>query len=232
MILETNLISKPSDGRAREPAHVRDNAPVARCDAGSGPTLDALAAALPAEYEGHWIAELVRSFGRARGRTDPAQVADYWQEALVTATKALRKTDGDTSAGFRKAFVKRAVRSRLTDLNRWGDRRAGVVTSAEDLPRDEEDDGAQRLIEERFADSAFDALPRQLASDVRIALYLLLPPERRLWRAFRETNGSSREMAAWLGISHMTVQRRLRPALLAAFERAYRLVRTMRQKAA
>jgi len=207
MLEETDLVSKPSD-------------------------VYAYARELPAEYEGQWIAELVRSFAGARGLADPVTLADYWQEAVIAATDALtlaaRKPEVPSVA-----LVKRAVRSRLTDLNRRIDRRAGVVGSTEDLPREEDDDGSLRLVEERFEDSAFDRLPRRLTSDIGLALVLLGARERRTWEAFRATSGSSREIAAWLGdVSHMTVQRRLLPNLLTAFRRAYGLVRTIRLKAA
>lgn len=193
---------------------------------------DACARELPAEYEGHWIAELVRSFALARGQGEASPVDDYWQEALVAATEALREADArGADANTRTAFVKTAVRSRLTDLNRRLDRRAGVVTSAEDLPRDEEDDGDEHLIEERFEDSAFQRLPRRLTSDIGLALMLLDAKCRRTWRAFRDTNGSSREIAAYLGdTSYKTVQRTLLPELMAAFESGLRSVRLIRGK--
>jgi len=192
----------------------------------------ACARELPAEYEGHWIAELVRSFALARGQGEASPVEDYWQEALVAATEALREADArGVSSAERTAFVKRAVRSRLTDLNRRLDRRAGVVTSAEDLPRDEEDDGDEHLIEERFEDSAFQRLPRRLTSDIGLALMLLDAKCRRTWRAFRDTNGSSREIAAYLGdVSHFTVQKKALPALFAEFASALRTVRMIRGK--
>lgn len=195
--------------------------------------LDALAAELPAEYEGHWIAELVRSFALARGQGEASPVDDYWQEALVAATEALREADAeDADANRRTAFVKTAVRSRLTDLNRRIDRRAGIVTSAEDLPRDEDDDnGDEHLIEERFEDSAFQRLPRSLTSDIGLALMLLDAKCRRTWRAFRDTDGTSREIAAYLGnCGKSWVHRELLPRFLEEFSACLALVRRIRGK--
>jgi len=196
------------------------------------PELDALAAYLPAEYEGHWIAELVRSFTLAGGRNDAGAFADYWQEALVAATRALEEADEKSVPPERRtAYVKRSVRSRLTDLNRRHDRRAGVVTSAEDQVRDADDDGSLHLIEERFEDSAFARLPRRLTSDIGLALMLLDKRTRRTWRAFRDTNGSSREIAEYLGdVSYVTVQKKTLPALLREFGDALRAVRLIRGK--
>lgn len=57
--------------------------------------LDALAAELPAAFQGHWIADVVRAFGGARAMVSDEELLDYWQEAVVRAMRALTELEDE-----------------------------------------------------------------------------------------------------------------------------------------
>lgn len=189
-----------------------------------------------------WCLELVRSFGGSRGLTgEDDQLRDLFEEALVAAMTALRQADRKRIANTeeRTAFVKRAVTSRLTDINRVSDRRQQLVPMdfAEALRRDEDDDGSQRLIEERFDTSLwsraalFSQKQKRRVSSFDLALKLTLlhrPDFARYWKLFRETSGSDRAIAAMLGLDHKTVRDRLRVPFCQRFAAAMSWIEDVR----
>ncbi|MCQ2391537.1 MAG: hypothetical protein MJ240_08930 [Kiritimatiellae bacterium] len=178
--------------------------------------LDALAAQLPPEYEGHWIAEVVRNFGRARGLTEDHQLMDLWQEAVICAMHKI--TEAKTKDVNPISYVKRGVTSRLVDLTR----RPEPETTAE---------------EDVLVAVAEGSMGRQDSrrDDFQAALALVLEPEgvanprfRRYWAAFCATNGSDRAVAQAMGISRHAAQTQYAMPFRTCFKAAYLLVKRLR----
>ena len=178
--------------------------------------LDAMAAKLPPEYEGAWIAKLVRSFGGARN-IGGDRLDDLFQIACRAATVAIWKAeakDGDISA-----FVKIAVRHALTDAIRRHDSRSGIEVSAEDAALGDTDDSEVRRIE-LLPQPGYRPSRRRRVDMVRLAALLVSPSAQRYWLAFRRTNGSDAAVAKVLGVSPYIVSARIAPRAHAEFAAA------------
>jgi len=165
--------------------------------------LNALAAQLPSELEGQWIVEVVRSFGKYRGVHCDAALRDSFHEAVAAAIKAARKASAD--GGEVAAYVKQAVRSRLTDLQRKEDYRDARL----------ENDDTKVLMRNPFG-------------DFRTALRLVSPKALRLWRAYRRARGVMSAFAAELGISTYLAETKEFPILKAEFKDAFATVKFLR----
>jgi DNA-directed RNA polymerase specialized sigma24 family protein len=175
--------------------------------------LDAMAAELPPEYHGPWIAKLVRSFGGARNLGGD-MLDDLFQTACLAATAAIGKAEA--KGGDPSAFVKIAVRHALTDAIRRLDSRCGVVVSAEDAMRGEADDPSVRHIEE-LPQPEYRPSRKRRVDLVRLAALLVSPPAQRFWMAFRRTNGSDAAVARRLGTTQYIVAARIAPRAFAEF---------------
>ena len=182
--------------------------------------LDFLAAELPEEYEGPWIVKLVRSFGGARGAGMDV-LEDLFQTACAAAAKAAE--DAARCGGDVTAFVKTAVRSALAKANRRFDAFAAHVDYAEDGPRGEDANPHERLIEQ-FSDAKYRPSRQRKVDAVRLAALLVSPPAQAYWRAFRETDGSDRAVARFLGVGRFFVWSVLAPRARAEFAEALRWV--------
>lgn len=195
--------------------------------------LDALAAKLPAAFQGHWIADVVRAFGGARAMVSDEELLDYWQEAVVRAMRALAELEGRVGVGgeceerVRVAYVKRAVRSLLTDLNRKFDVRSEVVCGQCGVVSEEEDE--VDLVEEAES-SAFELKNRKRIDDFHIALKLVEddPKCRAYWEAYVGTDGSDRAVGKRLGLSHTAVRKYYRFPFFKAFRTAWEMVKVVR----
>lgn len=192
--------------------------------------LDALAAELPAAFQGHWIAEVVRAFGGARAMVSDEELLDYWQEAVVRAMRALTELEGRVGVGdgMRIAYVKRAVRSLLTDLNRKYDVRSEVVSGQCVVSSGEEDEEVD-LVEEAES-SAFELKNRKRIDAFHVALKLVEddPKCRAYWEAYVRTDGSDRAVGKRLGLSHTAVRKYYRLPFFKAFKEAWELVKVVR----
>lgn len=183
--------------------------------------LDALAAQLPPEYEGHWIAEVVRNFGHSNGLQEDHQMMDLWQEAVICASRKIAEAAADGVEPV--SYVKRGVKSRLSDLNRR-------------LERLERQEGADEDALDSAAFAAGKFRPGNRRDDFQSALALVLEPEgvanprfRRYWAAFCATNGSDRAVAQVMGIaSHHTVHTQYAVPFRTCFKAAYLLVKQLR----
>ena len=178
--------------------------------------LDAMAAELPPEYQGPWIAKLVRSFGGARNLGDD-MLDDLFQTACLAATAAM--VEAEAKSGDPCAFVKIAVRHALTDAIRRLDSRCGVVVSAEDAMRGEADDPNVRHVEE-LPQPEYRPSRKRRVDLVRLAALLVSPPAQRFWMAFRRTNGSDAAVARRLGTTQYIVAARIAPRAFAEFAAA------------
>lgn len=178
--------------------------------------LDAMAAELPPEYQGPWIAKLVRSFGGARNLGGD-MLDDLFQTACLAATAAIGKAEA--KGGDPSAFVKIAVRHALTDAIRRLDSRCGVVVSAEDAMRGEADDPNVRHVEE-LPQPEYRPSRKRRVDLVRLAALLVSPPAQRFWMAFRRTNGSDAAVARRLGTTQYIVAARIAPRAFAEFAAA------------
>lgn len=191
--------------------------------------LDALAAELPAAFQGHWIAEVVRAFGGARAMVSDEELLDYWQEATFRAAKALNEVEkrGEGEERMRVAYVKRAVRSLLTDLNRKYDVRAEVVSGQCGVVSGEEDE--VNIVEEAES-SAFELKNRKRIDAFHVALKLVEddPKCRAYWEAYVRTDGSDRAVGKRLGLSHTAVRKYYRLPFFKAFKEAWELVKVVR----
>ena len=167
--------------------------------------LNALAAALPKELEGQWIVEVVRGFGAYRGIHCDAALRDTYQEAVATAIKAAR--EAIAKGGDRVAFVKRAVRARLTDLQRRTDYRDARM----------ENDENKVIVRNPFG-------------DFRSAVRLLSPQAKRIWYAYRKSRGVMSRFAAILGTSDYLAETRFLPILAAEMKDALAFVKCIRGK--
>lgn len=192
--------------------------------------LDALAAELPAAFQGHWIADVVRAFGGARAMVSDEELLDYWQEAVVRAMRALTELEGRVGVGdgMRIAYVKRAVRSLLTDLNRKYDVRSEVVSGQCVVSSGEEDEEVD-LVEEAES-SAFELKNRKRIDAFHVALKLVEddPKCRAYWEAYVRTDGSDRAVGKRLGLSHTAVRKYYRLPFFKAFKEAWELVKVIR----
>lgn len=192
--------------------------------------LDALAAELPAAFQGHWIAEVVRAFGGARAMVSDEELLDYWQEATFRAAKALNEVEkrGEGEERMRVAYVKRAVRSLLTDLNRKYDVRSEVVSGQCVVSSGEEDEEVD-LVEEAES-SAFELKNRKRIDAFHVALKLVEddPKCRAYWEAYVRTDGSDRAVGKRLGLSHTAVRKYYRLPFFKAFKEAWELVKVIR----
>lgn len=192
--------------------------------------LDALAAELPAAFQGHWIADVVRAFGGARAMVSDEELLDYWQEAVVRAMRSLTELDGRVGVedGMRIAYVKRAVRSLLTDLNRKYDVRSEVVSGQCVVSSGEEDEEVD-LVEEAES-SAFELKNRKRIDAFHVALKLVEddPKCRAYWEAYVRTDGSDRAVGKRLGLSHTAVRKYYRLPFFKAFKEAWELVKVVR----
>lgn len=191
--------------------------------------LDKLAAELPAAFQGHWIADVVRAFGGARGMVNDEELVDYWQEATFRAAKALNEVE-EQGGGEEKriAYVKRAVRSLLTDLNRKYDVRSEVVSGQCVVSSGEEDEEID-LVEEAEV-SAFELKDRKRIDGFHVALTLVEddPKCRAYWEAYVRTDGSDRAVGKRLGLSHTAVRKYYRLPFFKAFRTAWELVKVVR----
>lgn len=196
--------------------------------------LDKLAAELPAAFQGHWIADVVRAFGGARGMTSDQELLDYWQEAVVRAMRALTELEGRVGVGdaerMRIAYVKRAVRSLLTDMNRKVDVRSAVISDKCKVISGKEDEEEIDLVEEAEA-SAFELKDRKRIDDFHVALKLLEddPKCRAYWEAYVRSDGSDRAVGRRLGLSHTAVRKYYRLRFFAAFRTAWAFVKEVRK---
>lgn len=191
--------------------------------------LDTLAAKLPAAFQGHWIADVVRAFGGARGMTSDEELLDYWQEATARAARALTEVENVGGSGEKQvAYVKRAVRSLLTDLNRKYDVRSEVVSGQCVVVSGEEDE--VDLVEEAEV-SAFELKDRKRIDDFHVALKLLEddPKCRAYWEAYVRSDGSDRVVGRRLGLSHTAVRKYFRLPFFAAFRTAWAFVKEVRK---
>jgi len=166
--------------------------------------LNALAAQLPCKIEGQWIVEVVRSFGKYRGIHSDAALRDPFHEAVAVAIKAAEKAVVD--GGEIAAYVKQAVRSRLTDLQRKEDYRDARL----------ENDETKVLVRNPFG-------------DFHTALRLVSPKALRLWRAYRKARGVMSAFAAELGTSTYLAETKEFPILKAEFEDALATVKFIRK---
>ena len=165
--------------------------------------LDALAAELPPELEGHWIANVVRSFGKCRGIRRDEALRDMFDEAVAAASMAAREAllkGADVTA-----YVKRAVRSRLTDLQRREDYR-----------------------DARLENDDRKGLASGARSDFKTALMLISPRAQLLWRAWRRARGVTSAFAAELGTTRYLVKTKHLPVLVAEMREALAYVRFVR----
>ena len=178
--------------------------------------LDAMAAELPPEYEGAWIAKLVRSFGGAR-KIGGDGLDDLFQIACRAATDAIWKAEA--KGGDISAFVKIAVRHALTDAIRRHDSRSGIEVSAEDAALGDADDSEVRRIE-LLPQPGYRPSRRRRVDMVRLAALLVSPPAQKYWLAFRRTNGSDAAVAKVLGVSPYIVSARIAPRAHAEFAAA------------
>lgn len=192
--------------------------------------LNRVAAELPTAFLGHWIADVVRAFGGARGMTSDEELLDYWQEASVRAARALTevKVKGEGEEESQIAYVKTAVRSLLTDLNRKFDVRS-VVQCAQCLVLSDGDEEEIDLVEEAEA-SAFELKDRKRIDDFHVALKLLEddPKCRAYWESYVRSDGSDRAVGRRLGLSHTAVRKYYRLPFFAAFRTAWKMVKVVR----
>ena len=197
--------------------------------------LDLYAAELPPCLQPHYLAEVVRAFCGARGLTEENDLYDYWHEAVLVAVKkrylALRR------GADHVAYIKRGVKSLLTDLNRKLDIRREKVTSlaATSDENADEDERRESVIDD-FERSAFEKREEcelKRLDDVRIAIYATIadsPALAAYYRAFAATNGSDREVAKRLGLYRKTVAKYHRRIFLKRFKENYFLIREIRGK--
>lgn len=168
-----------------------------------GVNLDVLAAKLPPELEGHWIAKVVRGFGKCRGIRRDEALRDMFDEAAAAAVKAAR--EAMLKGTDVTAYVKRAVRSRLADLQRREDYR-----------------------DARLENDDRKCLAHGARSDFRTALLLISPRARLLWRAWRRARGVMGAFAAELGTTRYLAETKHLPVLVAEMREALAYVRFVR----
>lgn len=193
--------------------------------------LDALAAQLPAGYQGHWIAEVVRAFAAARG-LDGCDLLDYWQEAVMRAGAKLEEARSENSDPV--AYVKRGVRNCLIDLNRRLDVRRQTVALLEGAEADDDDEVPGIEDSDRSAFASREEVDLKRLDDVRVALYATTassPALAAYWRAYAATNGTDIQVGARLGCHRKTVAK-ARKAFLRRFRANYEDVRFIRGRAA
>lgn len=166
--------------------------------------LNELAAQLPAGLEGQWIVELVRSFGVCRGIHSDAALLDAYQESVIVAVRAAQTAA--EKGGSVAAFVKRAVRLRLTDLQRAEDYR-----------------------DARLNNDSTRVMMRCPFGDFRIALQMITPGSQRVWELYRRHHGYILPMAESAGTTHYLMGKAV-CALAAELSEALAYVRCIRGK--
>ena len=166
--------------------------------------LNAIAARLPPELEGQWIVKVVRSFGRFRGMTCDEALRDMFQEAVAAAIKAA--ADAERKGGNVEAYVKRAVKSRLADLQRREDYR-----------------------DVRLVNDNTKVMTRGARSDFRAVLAMISPRARLIWRAWKRADGVMSRFAHGLGTTKYLGETRYFPILVAEMRQALAYVRFIRR---
>lgn len=166
--------------------------------------LNAIAAELPPELEGQWIVKVVRSFGRFRGITRDEALRDMFQEAVGAAIKA--GMDAERKGGNVEAYVKRAVRSRLADLQRCEDYR-----------------------DMRLVNDDTKIMAGGSRSDFKAALMMISPRAKQIWRAWKRAGGLMAGFAAELGTSKYLAETRYLPILVEEMREALAYVKFIRR---
>ena len=183
-----------------------------------------MAAELPKEYEGAWIAKVVQSFGGAR-HVEWHVLDDLFQVACEAAAKAV--AEAEARGGDTTAFVKTAVRHALSKANRRFDSFTAHVEYAEDGARMPDADPDERLVEQ-VPDTKYRPSRQRKVDAVRLAALLVSPPVQAYWRAFRATGGSETDIAKRLGVYRQHVHCVLAPRARAEFAEALRWVGLVR----
>lgn len=165
--------------------------------------LNAIAAQMPPELQGQWIVKVVRSFGRNRGITRDEALRDMFQEAVVAAIKAA--TDAESDGGSTEAYVKCAVRSRLVDLQRREDYR-----------------------DVRLVNGDTSTFARGGRGDFKVALLMISPKAKMIWRAWKKAGGIMSAFAAELGTSKYLAETRFLPVLAGEMREALAYVKFIR----
>ncbi len=186
--------------------------------------LDLMAAELPPEYEGPWIACLVQSFGGARDVGEDV-LEDLFQSACHAAAEAIE--EARKKGGVTEAYVKTAVRNILTDANRRFDTFSKYIEYAEDGPREPDSNPNERLIEE-FGAFKYSPSADKRIEMVRIASYLVSYDSLRYWHAFCDTDGRCASIARHLGTTPYYVQHAIAPRARAEFREALELIAFIR----
>ena len=166
--------------------------------------LNAIAAELPPELEGQWIVTVVRSFGRFRGITCDEALRDMFQEAVGAAIKA--GMDAERKGGNVEAYVKRAVKSRLADLQRREDYR-----------------------DMRLVNDDTKIMARGARSDFRAALAMISPRARLIWRAWKRADGVMSRFAHGLGTTKYLAETKFLPILTGEMREALAYVKFIRR---
>lgn len=166
--------------------------------------LNAIAAQLPPEFEGQWIVTVVRSFGRFRGITCDEALRDMFQEAVGAAIKAAM--DAERKCGNVEAYVKRAVKSRLADLQRREDYRD------------------MRLVNDDTKIMASGA-----RSEFKAALMMISPRARQIWRAWKRAGGLMPNFAEELDTTKYLAEKRYLPILVDEMREALAYVKFIRR---
>lgn len=166
--------------------------------------LNAIAAQMPPELQGQWIVTVVRSFGRCRGITRDEALRDMFQEAVGAAIKA--GMDADRKGGNVEAYVKRAVRSRLADLQRREDYR-----------------------DMRLVNDDTMVFARGGRSEFKAALMMISPRAKMIWRAWKRADGIMSSFAAELGTSKYLAETKYLPVLVGEMREALAYVKFIRR---
>ena len=145
----------------------------------------------------------MRGFGKFRGIRRNEALRDMFDEAVAAAIRAAR--EAMQKGADATAYVKRAVRSRLTDLQRREDYR-----------------------DARLENDDRKGLARGARSDFRTALLLISPRAQLLWRAWRRARGVTTAFAAELGTTRYLAETKHLPVLVAEMREALACVRFVR----
>lgn len=166
--------------------------------------LNAYAAQLPPEMEAQWIVTVVRSFGEKRGITSDAGLQDLFQEALGATLKALK--EAEEKGGDAKAFVKQAVRFRLSNVQKYEDYRDARTESNSPI--------------------VMMANPH---TDFKIALKLISPEALKIWRAYKRSRGIMSAFARELKTSDYLAETKYLTILTEEMREALAYIRTLRR---
>ena len=165
--------------------------------------LNAIAAQLPPELEGQWIVELVRKFGRSRGVHRDEALRDMFDEGVGAAIRAAQE-----ALAARKdvaAYVKCAVKARLIDLQRREDYRD------------------MRLVNDDTKIMAGGA-----RGDFRVALMMISPKARLIWRAWKRSGGEITAFARELGTTKYLAETKYLAVLVGEMREALAYVKFIR----